>query len=78
MTMKADFVFPPKLSFSSLVSLESRYGMCNGRLLGGFVNAEIQFPRADSERLIEVNSRMRLSEISPIWLLCFSDSLPVK
>ena len=45
--MKVVLQFPPRLSSRSLVSLESRYGMCDRGLLE--VSAAITFPKADSD-----------------------------
>ena len=49
-------VFPPSESWSSRVSFESRYGMCCDL---PSTRAEMQLPRAESERLIFVASLSR-------------------
>ena len=62
------FVFPPKLSCKSLVSLESRYGIWVSL---PDINALITFPRADKERFI-LEAYLSLSPLDPL-LDCLSD-----
>lgn len=65
------FVFPPKESWRSLVSFESRYGTC---FVFPSTKAEITFPKAESDKLIFVASFI-LSPVAPVLLAL---SLPAK
>mmetsp|Transcript_29607 Transcript_29607/g.66994 ORF Transcript_29607/g.66994 Transcript_29607/m.66994 type:complete len:225 (-) Transcript_29607:513-1187(-) len=66
--------FPPKLSCSILVSLESRYGTCTECLFCSSPRADMTFPSASNPEFMLMPSFNR----SPSALVFFNRSLPAK